>query len=371
MRKLWQSDLGIGGLFHRHAHDDAPVEPQYVTGRLVRFVRNGVPARVPDDLTVADATALAAQDRDQMALFLYSQPTSAQIDELAEAWGLHPVLVEDLVNAGQRPKLEHYGDTLFLVAKAARYLDDSEAVDFGEFHVLLRPGAVAVLCQDSRWLRRPEDHDERNTREVDFGDRERALLNDQNLLKMGPVAVVYMLLDAIVEGYAPVLSGISTDREEIERQVFNGDTTVAERIYRLSREIVEMQQAIGLLTSAVALLRSEPSGLEISQELRTRLDDVADRLAQADAKASGLRDALAQILSVNATLVNQRQNEDMKRISGWAAILFAPSLIGGIYGMNFDEMPELHWAFGYPLALGLMLALMVVLYVVFKRSKWI
>lgn len=151
MRKMWQSDLGIGGLFHRHAHDEAPTDPQqYVTGRLVRFVRNGVPSRVPDDLTVADATALAAQDRDQMALFLYSQPTAEQIDELAEAWGLHPVLVEDLLKAGQRPKLEYYGDTLFLVAKAARYLDDSEAVDFGEFHVLLRPGTERYLDRPGR-----------------------------------------------------------------------------------------------------------------------------------------------------------------------------------------------------------------------------
>ncbi|WP_417508222.1 magnesium and cobalt transport protein CorA [Microbacterium sp.] len=376
MRKLWQSDLGIGGLFHRHARDDVPEESKYVTGKLVRFVHNGVPTRVPDDLTVTDATAVAAQNSDQMALFLYSQPTATQIEELAEAWALHPVLVDDLLNAGQRPKLERYGDTLFVVAKAARYLDDSEAVDFGEFHVLLRPGAVAVLCQDSRWLRRPEHsthdgHDGNDQREVDFGDRERAMLTDQSLLKMGPVAVVYMLLDAIVDGYGPVLNGISTDREEIERQVFGGDATVTERIYRLSREVVEMQQAIASLTEAVDLLRSEPSGHEISQELRTRLDDVADRLVQADTKASGLRDALTQILSVNATLVNQRQNEDMKRISGWAAILFAPSLIGGVYGMNFDEMPELHWAFGYPFALGLMLALAAVLYTVFKRSKWI
>jgi len=372
MRKLWQGDIGIGGLFHRPARDEAPDGAEYVTGKLVRFVRNGVPARVPDDLTVVAATALAAQDDEQMALFLYSQPTGDQLEELAEAWSLHPVLAEDLSSTGQRPKLKRFGDTIFLVARAARHLDASEEVDFGEFHVLLRPRAVAILCQDARWLRRPgRSVPAEDGRTLDFGDRERAMLTDRRLLRMGPAAVVYMLLDAIVDGYVPVLDRMVADREDIERRVFAGDATAAEQIYRLSREVVELRQAIAPLSEVVELLRSDRSGLEIPNELRARLDDVADRLLQSEARASGLREALTQILTVNATLVNQRQNEDMKRISGWAAILFAPSLIGGIYGMNFDAMPELHWAFGYPFAIGLMLALAAVLYVVFKRSRWI
>ncbi|MGO2745755.1 magnesium and cobalt transport protein CorA [Microbacterium sp.] len=368
MRKLWPNDFGVGALFHRHSRDDSS-DSGYLTGKLMRFVEDGVPTRVPDDLTVADATDFARTNPDQMVLLLYSNPNAAQIEELADAWDLHPVLVEDLANAGQRPKLERYGDTFFVVARAARYLDASEEVDFGEFHVLLRPGAVSVLSRDERWIGSPDSVRLREE-EVDFGERERAMLADQSLLRMGPVAVVYLLLDAIVDGYGPVLAGISNDKEEIERQVFSGDTAAAERIYRLSREVIEMQQAITSLSGAVDMLRSDNEH-EVSPELRTRLDAVADRLAQAETKASGLRDALAQILSVNATLVNQRQNEDMKRISGWAAILFAPSLIGGIYGMNFDLMPELHWGFGYPFALGLMLALAVLLYVVFRRSKWI
>jgi len=367
--RLWQGDFGVGGLFRRHSSDDS-ADSSYLTGKLVRFVQDGVSSRVPDGLTIADATMTARENPDQMVVFLYSTPSTSEIEELAEAWDLHPVLVEDLITAAQRPKLEHYGDTVFLVARAARYLDEREEVDFGEFHVLLRPRAVSVICQDPKWIGSP-DGSRAHPQDVDFGDRERAMLADRALLKMGPVAVVYMLLDAIVDGYGPVLSGISTDREEIERQVFSGDTTVAERIYRLSREVIEMQQAITSLSEAVDMLRSDAHEHDVSRELRTRLDAVADRLVQAGTKASGLRDALAQILSVNATLVNQRQNEDMKRISGWAAILFAPSLIGGIYGMNFDRMPELHWAFGYPFALGLMLALAVVLYLVFRRSKWI
>lgn len=370
MRKLWQSDFGVGGLFRRHARYESS-DSAYLSGKLVRFVEDGVASRVPDGLTVADATDVARENPDRMLVFLYSEPSASEIEELADAWGLHPVLVDYLITARQRPKLEQYGDTLFLVARAARYLDETEEVDFGEFHVLLRPRAVTVLCQDAEWIGSPDSAKQHSHDEVDFGDRERAMLADQSLLRMGPVAVVYMLLDAIVEGYGPVLNGISTDRDEIERQVFSGDTTVAERIYRLSREVIEMRQAIASLSAVVDMLRTDSHDHDVSRELRTRLDSVADRLVQAETKAATLRDALAQILSVNATLVNQRQNEDMKRISGWAAILFAPSLIGGVYGMNFDRMPELHWAFGYPFALGLMLALAVVLYVVFKRSKWI
>ncbi|MGO1855219.1 MAG: magnesium and cobalt transport protein CorA [Microbacteriaceae bacterium] len=369
MRKLWPNDFGIGGVFHRQPLDERS-DVAYLSGKLARYVVDGIPTPVPDGVTVAAATEIAHENPGQMAMFLYAHPRAEQIEELAAAWDLHPVLFEDLIHAGQRPKLERYGDTLFLVARAARYLDDTEEVDFGEFHVLLRPGAVAVICQDDRWISAP-DGVRHHPDDIDFGDRERAMLTDQALLKMGPIAVVYMLLDTIVEAYLPVLHGITNDKEEIERQVFSGDLSVAERIYRLSREVIEIQQAIASLTDAVDMLRSDAEDQKVSPELLTRLDSVADNLTQAATKVSMLREALTQILSVNATLVNQRQNEDMKKISGWAAILFAPSLVGGIYGMNFEVMPELSWHLGYLFALGAMLVLAVVLYLVFKRSKWI
>jgi len=358
--------VSLGRLFRHHPHAD-DVDAAYLRGKLARYVVDGKPSPVPEGETIAGATRFARENAGHMAMFLYADPSPEQIHELADAWELHPLLAEDILAAGQRPKLERYGDTLFLVARAARYFDEPEEVDFGEFHVLLRPGAVAVICQDDRWISAPGA----GTREVDFGDREREMLTDHALLNLGPVAVVYMLLDTIVDGYEPVLRGITRDTEEIERQVFDGDTSVAERIYRLSREVVEVQQAITSLTDAVELLQSDTSFQDVSQELHTRLDAVADNLERSAAKTTALRDALTQILTVNATLINQRQNEDMKRISGWAAILFAPSLIGGIYGMNFEIMPELNWGFGYLFAIGLMLALAFVLYLVFKRSKWI
>jgi magnesium transporter len=181
---------------------------------------------------------------------------------------------------------------------------------------------------------------------------------------------VYRLLDAIVDGYAPVIRGLAIDREQIERQVFSGDASVTERIYRLSQEVIDLQQATSGLTEVLAALRKGFHRYDIPDPLQTYLQDVADHLSRVDTRVGELRDSLSQILTVNATLVAQRQNEDMKKISGWAAILFAPTLIGAVYGMNFDNMPELHWAFGYPLAVGAMVAFALVLFIIFKRQKW-
>ncbi|ASK67103.1 magnesium transporter [Brachybacterium avium] len=337
---------------------------------MIRYVSGGVPGRQPDGDSVADALEFSRAAPDRMAMFFYLQPEREQVMELGEAWDLHPLLLEDLLNAHQRPKLERYGDVLFLVVRSASYVDQQEEVVFAEFHLLLRPGAVAVLCQDGSWIdgtsgpQLDEEHPLTSTL------RERSVLEDVNLLELGPEAVLYRVLDTIVDGYDPVLKGLRVDQEQIERQVFSGDAAVAERIYRLSQEVIDMQQVITSLRDVIDDLRAGFGKYEIHSELQAYLDDVGDHLVRAAARVRDLRDALSQILDVNGTLVAQRQNEDMKKISGWAAILFAPTLIGAIYGMNFDDMPELHWAFGYPMAIGMMVALGVLLYVIFKRSKW-
>lgn len=335
-----------------------------------RYVAGGIPSRQPDGDSMGDALAFSRAASDRMVMFFYPQPDREQVMELSDAWDLHPLLLEDLLNAHQRPKLERYGDVLFLVVRAARYVDAQEEVDFAEFHLLLRPGAVAVLCQDGTWIdgtpgpQLDEEHPLTSTR------RERTVLEDVNLLELGPEAVLYRVLDTIVDGYDPVLKGLRVDQEQIERQVFSGDAAVAERIYRLSQEVIDMQQVITSLRDVIDDLQAGFGKYEIPGELQAYLDDVGDHLERAASRVRDLRDALSQILDVNATLVAQRQNEDMKKISGWAAILFAPTLIGAIYGMNFDDMPELHWAYGYPMAIGMMIALGVLLYVIFKRSKW-
>ncbi|WP_234983352.1 magnesium and cobalt transport protein CorA [Demequina sp. NBRC 110053] len=336
---------------------------------LVRVVDDGDPDCAPLGTSPRQALELIAGEPTRMALLLYPRATAEAVREIADDWDLHPVLVEDLDHAGQRPKLERYGDVLFLVVRSAHYDDEREDVHFAEFHVLVRPGAVAILCQDELWF---DGTPASELVDPDSGAGERAvsdLLSD-HLLRLGPEAVAYRLLDRIVDGYPPVLREVGIDKNQIEKQVFSADPAVAERIYRLSQEVIDLQHAAGWLVQIVADLRDGFAKHEVPEELQTYLQDVADHLDRVSAQVAEYREALAQILNVNATLVAQRQNEDMKKISGWAAILFAPTLIAAIYGMNFDAMPELHWSFGYPLAVFTMVGFSVGLYLVFKAKKW-
>lgn len=336
------------------------------TSRRTRYVDHGHLVRAARDTSVSDAQAFVDGDLERTALLLYPRPTPADVTELADAWHLHPLLVEDLLHAGQRPKLERYDDALFLVVRSAWYIDSAEDVDFAEFHILVRPRSVAVFCQDGRWIDGLDADDASGI--VDRGDH--TLLDDEHLLHHGPEAIVYRLLDAIVDGYTPVLRGLEVDKEQIERQVFSGDASVTERIYRLSQEVIDLRQATAGLTDVLHALRKGFDRYGIPASLQTYLQDVADHLSRVDTRVGELRESLSQILTVNGTLVAQRQNEDMKKISGWAAILFAPTLIGAIYGMNFEDMPELSWTFGYPLAIGGMVAFALILYLIFKRQKW-
>ena len=355
-------------MFRQRASGPATTDPR-VSPRT-RYVVDGHLTPAPEHVSVEESLAFAAEAPNRMVLSIFPRPTAGDVDSIAAAWELHPLLVEDLRNAGQRPKLERYGDVVFLVVRSARYLDDIEDVDFAEFHVLLRPNAITVLCQDDRWIDGQEVGDlyENSRDTVAHGDV--TLLDDAHLLGLGPEAVLYRLLDAIVDGYQPVLRGLGVDKEQIETQVFSGDSAVTERVYRLSQEVIELQHATTSLQDVVAALRGGFERYGIPEPLRAYLQDVDDHLTRVTTRVSELREALTQILSVNATLVAQRQNEDMKKISGWAAILFAPTLIGAVYGMNFDIMPELHWRFGYPLAIAAMAALAVTLYVIFKRKRW-
>ena len=296
--------------------------------------------------------------------------TPELLAELASAWDLHPVLVDDLFHANQRAKVESYDDVLFVVLKSAVYIDAKEEVEFNEFHLLMKDDVLVIICQGDRFIDgTPIPADEGGIQEY-FTNEKRSWTKDRDLLTLGAEALIYRLLDTAVDGYFPVLDGLQDDKDGIERQVFSGDTAAAERIYLLSQEVIDVLHNSTHLNRLTQALGNGATKYAIPDDLRAYLDDVSDHLTRVLAEAGELRESLSQILNVNSTLVAQRQNEDMKKISGWAAILFAPTLVGAIYGMNFDDMPELHWAFGYPMALGLMLGLGVVLYVVFRAKKW-
>ena len=344
-------------LFGRRDRTPPPADDGRAGGlRHIVVVEDGVPLA---DVGVRTATELAARPLElprQMAVLAYDRPTVAETEELGELMDLHPVLLEDLLHGHQRPKLERYDDTLFAVLRAAVYQDDAEDIVVAELHVVVRGAWVVVIR-----------HGEPGDQDWDFdGFRQQT-----DLLRFGPEAILYTVIDRIIDGYFHVLDGVSVDVEQIERQVFSGDAAAPQRIYRLSREVVDLQHATGPLVGVIDALRSGFQKHGTTDELQTYLQDAADHLVRVNSRVSEIRDVLGQILTVNATLVGQRQNEVTKAISAWAAILFTPTLVGAVYGMNFDRMPELHWAYGYPLALIAMLVLGVGLYVVFKLKRWL
>ncbi|MGC5567258.1 magnesium and cobalt transport protein CorA [Streptomyces sp. FR-108] len=330
--------------------------------------RDGV--RVATPATLADTFRELREQPDGMAWIGLARPTEDEILSLAAEFDLHPLAVEDAMEAHQRPKLERYGDTLFVVLRAARYLDASEEVDFGELHVFLGPDFLITV---------------RHGAAPDLSAVRRRMEESPELLSLGPEAVLYAILDAVVDGYAPVVSGVQNDIDEIETEVFGGDPWVSRRIYELSREMVEFQRATRPLVGMLHGLMAGFAKYGTDDELQRYLRDVADHVTHTSERVDGFRQALTDILTVNATLVTQQQNaemralaeagfeqnEEIKKISSWAAILFAPTLVGTVYGMNFDHMPELHWVFGYPFAMLLMAAVCTSLYVIFKRRDWL
>ncbi|MFF1307120.1 magnesium and cobalt transport protein CorA [Streptomyces sp. NPDC058307] len=330
--------------------------------------RDGV--RVSSPVTLADTFRELREQPSGMAWIGLVRPPENELLSLAEEFDLHPLSVEDAMEAHQRPKLERYGDTLFVVLRAARYLDAPEEVDFGELHMFVGPDFVITV---------------RHGAAPDLSAVRHRMEKTPELLKLGPEAVLYAILDAVVDGYAPVVAGVQNDIDEIETEVFRGDPEVSRRIYELSREMVEFQRATRPLVGMLHALMAGFTKYGTDEELQRYLRDVADHVTHTSERVDGFRQALADILTVNATLVTQQQNaemralaeagfeqnEEIKKISSWAAILFAPTLVGTIYGMNFDHMPELGWSFGYPFAIGLMGVVCVSLYLIFKRRDWL
>jgi magnesium transporter len=298
------------------------------------------------------------------------RPDDDEIHHVARDFDLPALAVEDAVHAHQRPKIERYDGVEFVVLRPAWYVEQDEDVQVGEVHLFLGPDFV-VAVRHAEW---PELSSVRTRLEA-----------EPALLKLGPRAVLYAILDRIVDDYRPVIHELRQDIDEIETQVFGGDPQVSQRIYQLSREVIELQRACDPLGPVLDTLLDETDDDIELVSLHRGLRDVADHVEQVRESADGFRQLLERLLTVNASLVGQRQNEEMtrltetslaqgeevKKISSWAAILFTPSLIGAIYGMNFEHMPELAWVWGYPFALALMVLGSLILFVVFRRRGWL
>jgi magnesium transporter len=282
-----------------------------------------------------------------------AEPSLEEFDAIAPEFGLHELAVEDAVSAHQRPKVEEYDETLLVVVKTARYVDPDEVIEVGEISIFVDPSFVITVR-----------HGEGELSPV----RER-LDARPDLLGHGPGAVLYAILDHVVDGYLEAAHGFDNDVREVELQVFSG-LNPTERIYRLEREVLEFQSATGPLAEALEQLCSRDYPV-IPRDLHEYFRDVEDHLRRVGTRIEGFRQLLDRALEANLTQVSVRQNEDMRKISAWVAIAAVPTMIAGIYGMNFEHMPELRWTFGYPLVVGLILLICAYLYWRFKRAGWL
>ena len=325
--------------------------------------------RTPDPVDLAETCDLVRERHGFGWIGLY-RPSEDELRAVADEFSLHPLAVEDSMEGHQRPKIERYGADRFVVLRPARYMDAEERVDFGEVDVFLGPDFIVVI---------------RHAEAPDLKAVRARLEAEPRLLAAGPMAVLYAIADRVVDDYAPVVKGLENDIDEIEDQLFGGEASVSQRIYELTREVVTFQRAIQPLRGLIEELRADLDGDQALLEVRRALRDVLDHVTRIDERVEGFRLLLQNALTVNSTLVAQRQNEAMerlsrdsyeqgnqvKRVSSWAAIGFFPASLASIWGMNFKFMPELELPFGYPLALLAMLSLGLALYFGFKRRNWL
>ncbi|MDT0397113.1 MULTISPECIES: magnesium and cobalt transport protein CorA [Streptomyces] len=291
------------------------------------------------------------------------EPTAGEFDLVAQEFGLHPLAVEDALKAHQRPKLEVYDDSLFVVLKPVEYEPRSDTVSSGEvmiflgdsFAVTVRHGEGAPLAAVRQRLER-----------------------EPELLGEGPTSVLYAVADAVVDHYLDVATELGTDLEELEAEVFTpdggGSRHTASRIYNFKRQILEFRRATGPLAPPMARLAgvgSYGAGVPfVEDRARPFFRDVHDHLTRVNESVEGLDRLVSDILSAHLAQMSVRQNDDMRKISAWAAMAAIPTMLAGIYGMNFEHMPELHWEWSYPVVIVAMVALEVLLFRLFKRRGW-
>jgi magnesium transporter len=338
------------------APEDHPLPPSVVDcGLYIDGVRQ------PGTRHYAEAFAEAQRTGDGFVWLGVHEPTAEEFAEIAETFGLHPLAVEDAVKAHQRPKLERYSDMTFVVLKTARYCEHDELTDTSEVvetgDVMLFIGAeyiVSVRHKDACRL-----------------TGVRAVLEERSdLLRHGPWAVFHGITDNIVDRYEEVVQAIEDDIDEVENGVFSRNATDVRRIYHLRRELLEFKRAVVPLGRPLEMLVSGqvPS---VPLEIQRYIRDVADHQQRVTDSVAAFDDLLTSILQADLAQIGIQQNNDMRKISSWVAIAAVPTMIAGIYGMNFEHMPELRWRYGYLFVLLLMATVCGALYRAFRRSGWL
>jgi magnesium transporter len=323
--------------------------------------REGHRSEGPEDLSDALSEARSAGGFVWIGLH---EPTEKEFDLVTREFGMHPLAVEDALKAHQRPKLEVYDDSLFVVLKPVVYEPDSDTVSTGEVMLFLGDAFVVTV-------RHGVGSPLKAVRE--------RLEQEPQLLGKGPTSVLYAVADAVVDHYLEVATELSTDLEELEAEVFSpdggGSRHTASRIYTFKRQILEFRRATVPLSMPLTRLAGVGAygGTVpfVNDRARPFFRDVNDHLARVNESVEGLDRLVSDVLSAHLAQMSVRQNDDMRKISAWAAMAAVPTMIAGIYGMNFDHMPELHWVWAYPAVIALMGVLEVLLYRLFKRRGWL
>jgi magnesium transporter len=285
------------------------------------------------------------------------EPDVALLAAVQGEFGLHDLAIEDAARAHQRPKLERYGESLFVVLRTAHLDRESGGVDFGETHLFVGPAYVVSV---------------RHGPSLPYVEVRSRCEASPSLLARGPGFVLYSLMDFVVDQYFPVLDAFEDKLEALEDEIFGKsfDRDTTERIYQLKRDLLEVKRAIApLVDMCNRLVRTDMT--LIPEDMRPYFRDVYDHVIRINEMIDTLRELLTTALEANLSLISVSQNDAMKRLAGWAAIFAVPTMIAGVYGMNFKFMPELEWQLGYPLVMGFMLGACGFLYYKFKRSGWL
>lgn len=293
----------------------------------------------------------------------FHEPTYDELASVMPTFGLHELAVEDAVHDYQRPKMDRYGSYLFLVLKTVKFQDHVSATSQG--------GAVVSSGEIMVFLGRDFIVTVRHGEHSELAELRRSLQTDPEQLALGPAAVLHAITDRVVDEYLTVVQEIEEDIDEMETSVFDpGKYADTEQIYRLKREVLRLRRAVTPLTGPLRLLSTTPNPL-IPAEVREYFRDVEDHVSHAAERISSFDEILTTLISAALAEVANRQNQDMRKISAWAAIALVPTAIAGIYGMNFDHMPELHWRFGYPLAILAIIFICSTLYLFLRRKRWL
>ncbi|MEU1707332.1 magnesium/cobalt transporter CorA [Streptomyces sp. NPDC005706] len=319
--------------------------------------------RVPECADLVDAVAKVRKSGEGFVWLGLHEPTDDEFADVARLFDLHPLAVEDAVEAHQRPKLERYEETLFTVFKTVCYVEHeqltatSEVVGTGEIMVFVGEDFVITV---------------RHGRHGSLGPLREELEADPRQLAKGPAAVLHAIADHVVDEYLSVTDAVQADVEQVETDVFSESGARADpgRIYQLKRELLELKRAVVPLGRPVEDLATRPIRV-VAPEIQAYFRDVSDHLMRAKDQIAAFDELLNSILQAHLAQVTVAQNEDMRKITAWAAVVAVPTMVCGVYGMNFDHMPELHWRFGYPLVMGVMAMACLALYRGFRRNGWL